>query len=96
MRISILPVDLDWGSKKKRANIRDHAPAAIAGDFNAWAADWDSKKNNGRGIALLDVMSTLNAVLLNIGSEPTYEKDGKSSIVDLTFFSSSLTAENNC
>ena len=76
-------------------DIRDHAPAAIAVDFNAWAVDWGSKKNNGRGIALLDVMSTLDAVLHNIGSEPTYEKNGKSSIADLTFVSSSLTAENN-
>lgn len=70
---------------------RQHFPVAIAGDFNSWAIDWGSKFTNARGKALLEAMTTLDVVLLNNGDTPTYIKGEASSIVDLTFVSSSLT-----
>ncbi|XP_046624766.1 uncharacterized protein LOC124307289 [Neodiprion virginianus] len=70
---------------------RQHFPVAIAGDFNSWVVDWGSKLTNARGKALLEAMATLDVVLLNTGETPTYSKGEASSIVDLTFVSSSLT-----
>ncbi|XP_077277431.1 uncharacterized protein LOC143905727 [Temnothorax americanus] len=70
---------------------RQYYPVAIAGDFNSWAIDWGSKFTNPRGKALLEAMATLDVVLLNTGETSTYSKGEASSIVDLTFVSSSLT-----
>ncbi|GBP80203.1 hypothetical protein EVAR_100080_1 [Eumeta japonica] len=69
---------------------KQHHPVAIAGDFNAWAVDWGSKQTNARGRELLEAFSTLDIVLLNSGDRPTYTKGDASSIVDLTFVSTSL------
>ena len=40
-------------------------------------------------------MACLDVVLLNTGDVPTYERDGRTSIVDLTIVSSSLARQNN-
>ena len=40
-------------------------------------------------------MACLEVVLLNTGDVPTYERDGRTSIVDLTIASSSLVRQNN-
>ncbi|XP_020296455.1 uncharacterized protein LOC109861289 [Pseudomyrmex gracilis] len=72
------------------ANAKQHTHVAIAGDFNSWATDWGSKATNARGKALLEAMSTLDVVLLNSGNKPTVVRGEASSIVDLTFVSSSL------
>lgn len=53
-----------------------------AGDFNAWAKDWDR--------ILLDTFSRLDLVLLNNGDTSTFRWGGISSISDLTFVSSNL------
>ena len=74
---------------------RERSPVVIAGDFNAWATDWGSKWKNRRGNELLDTMACLHVVLLNTGDVPTYERDGRTSIVDLTIASSSLVRQNN-
>lgn len=70
--------------------MKQHFPVAIAGDVNAWAVDWCSRETSRRRRALLDVMSTLDVVLLNSGAEPTFSSGEASSIVDLIFVSSSL------
>lgn len=69
-------------------------PVVIASDFNAWAIDWGSKRTNKRGHAFLEALSTLDLVLLNTGSSPIYVKEEATSIIDLTFVSSSLTKDN--
>lgn len=76
-------------------DVKQHSPVAIAGDFNAWATDWGSKKTNAKGQALLEAMSLLDVVLLNSGDKPTFTRREASSIVDLTFVSSNL-AKRNC
>ena len=74
---------------------RERSPVVIAGDFNAWATDWGNKWTNRRGNELLDAMACLDVVLLNTGDVPTYERDGRTSIVALTIDSSSLVRQNN-
>ena len=74
---------------------RERSPVVIAGDFNAWATDWGSKWINRRGNELLDAMASLDVVLLNTGEIPTYGRDGRTSIVDLTIARSSLARQNN-
>ena len=39
---------------------KKHSPCAIAGDFNAWAVEWGSKKTNDRGTELLLAMACLD------------------------------------
>ena len=40
-------------------------------------------------------MACLDVMLLNTGDVPTYERDGRTSIVDLTIVSSNLARQNN-
>ena len=56
--------------------------------------DWGSKRANGKGQSLLEAMSSLEVVLLNAGSKPTFIRGEATSIVDLTFVSSSLVRGN--
>lgn len=62
----------------------------VAGDFNAWAMEWGSICTNRRGDALLKAFSLLDVVLLNTGNRNTFEKNGRGSVIDITFASSSL------
>nr|AMS38371.1 hypothetical protein [Bactrocera tryoni] len=70
-------------------------PNVIAGDFNAWAIEWGSSYTNRRGNALLKAFSMLDAVLLNTGGRNTFEKNGRGSIIDITFASSTLVRSAN-
>ena len=74
---------------------KEHSPIVIAGDFNAWAVDWGSRKTNGRGTELLNMISCLDMVLLNTGTMPTFETDNGSSIIDLTIASSNIARGND-
>ena len=70
--------------------LRGRQPAIIAGDFNAWATDWGSRVTNRRGECVLDALSPLGVVSVNTGSSPTFMRNGRSSIIDVTFGSESL------
>ncbi|XP_070066024.1 uncharacterized protein [Drosophila virilis] len=70
------------------ARYRD--PLVIAGDFNAWAVEWGSKKTNARATTLVEEFAALDLGLANDGQELTYCKAGRGSIIDLTLLSSSL------
>ena len=74
---------------------RERSLVVIAGDFSAWATDWGSKWTNRRGNELMDAMTCLDVVVLNTGDVRTYEREGRTSIVDLTIASSSLVRQNN-
>lgn len=75
--------------------MRGRQPLVIAGDFNAWATVWGSRKTNRRGGGVLDLISTLDLVLLNTGLTPTFLKNGNTSIIDLTFVSANLASNDN-
>ena len=72
-----------------------NTPCVIAGDFDAWAVEWGSKKTNDRGTELLPAMSCLDLILLNTGTLRTFERDTGSSIIDPTLVSSSLARVGN-
>lgn len=64
----------------------------IAGDFNAWALEWGSKRTDVRGHCLLDTFAPLQLNLLNDGKQNTFRKAGKGSIIDITFASPSISS----
>ena len=51
---------------------RNRSLVAIAGDFNAWAVEWGSKKAKKRRQALLEAFFLLDLTLLNYGKKPTF------------------------
>lgn len=72
---------------------RDHKPAIIAGDFNAWAEEWGSRSTNRRGEMLLEALAELDMVLCNEGNTPTWSRGPLSSFIDVTFASRSLMGD---
>lgn len=68
-------------------------PVVVAGDFNAWATEWGSSRTNTRGRLLLEAFAILELEIANRGMTPTYNKGGKTSIVDLTFIDPRLMGE---
>ncbi|XP_062713157.1 uncharacterized protein LOC134290133 [Aedes albopictus] len=73
----------------------DRRPVIIAGDFNAWAVEWGSRLTNPRGWSLLETVSRLNLVLANEGSTSTYRREGRESIIDVTFCSPTVVRSMN-
>ncbi|XP_066905816.1 uncharacterized protein [Halyomorpha halys] len=70
---------------------RGRRPVVIAGDFNAWATEWGSQSTNRRGEILLEAFAQIeDLVLANTGSDPTFLRAGRSSVIDLTFVSDIL------
>ena len=60
---------------------RDRSPVAIAGDFNAWAVEWDSKETKKRGQTLSKAFSVLDLTLLNDREKPTFIRGEASSMI---------------
>lgn len=69
---------------------RNCIPVVIGGDFNAWATEWGSRTTNDRGERVLETFAALNIELANIGNMPTFRRAGRSSVIDITFASTSL------
>lgn len=63
---------------------------AEAGDFNGWVVDWSCPRTNIRGNGLLEALAALEVTLINQVDEFTFSRNGESSIIDLTFVSSSI------
>lgn len=70
-------------------------PVVIAGDFNAWAVEWGSRLTTPRGSSLLEALAKLNIDIANEGSTSTYRREGRESIVDVTFCSPVLMGAIN-
>jgi len=68
------------------SDLRGRSNVVIGGDFNALAL-----YTNARGRTVLEVIASLDIVLLNEGSQHTFNRAGASSIIDLSFASSSLS-----
>lgn len=71
-------------------NLIGRRPIVIGGDFNAWAVDWGSRCTNARGYSLLEALAKLEVRLSNEGTTSTFRRDGRESIIDVTFCSPSL------
>lgn len=75
---------------KVTEELTDRRPVVIAGDFNAWAVEWGSRLTNSRGSSLLEALARLNVDIANEGSASTYRREGRESIIDVTFCSPEL------
>lgn len=76
-------------------NARGRHPTIIAGDFNAWASEWGSKSTNTRGTMLLETFARVDVSLANHGNTATFRKNGRESVIDITFASSALQRHIN-
>lgn len=71
------------------------SPVVIGGDFNAWAVEWGSSRTNARGHSLMEALAKLDVRLANRGTSSTFRKDGRESIIDVTFCSPRLADDMN-
>lgn len=69
------------------------SPVLIAGDFNAASVCWGSVRTNPRGESVEEWAASLDLVLLNRGAVPTCVRTQGSSVVDLTWCSSNMSAK---
>lgn len=60
-------------------------PVLLAGDFNAKAPDWGCPHLDNRGRLLLDCVAAAGLNVMNVGTTPTFNRGGSSSILDVTF-----------
>ncbi|KAE9522339.1 hypothetical protein AGLY_017263, partial [Aphis glycines] len=58
-------------------------PVVVAGDFNARSAAWGDRVTTSRGDELCDLLGSLQLIVLNEGSTPTFNR-GEGSIIDVT------------
>lgn len=74
-------------------DLQGGSPTVLAGDFNAWARAWGSRKTTVRGDILMDTVAQAGLVVLNRGNTPTFRRTGTAgSVVDVTFASEGLFA----
>jgi hypothetical protein len=65
-------------------------PVVIGGDLNAWAIEWNSRLTNPRGQCVLEALAKLDVLTANEGCVSTFSRDGRESIVDVTFCTPSM------
>ncbi|XP_015375188.1 PREDICTED: uncharacterized protein LOC107169818 [Diuraphis noxia] len=70
------------------------APILVTGDFNARSAAWGDWMSNGRGDELGLMLESLDLIIINSGSTPTFSR-GAGSIIDLTLTSESLAGRTS-
>jgi len=71
-------------------SISPDTPVLVAGDFNARSAAWGDWIDNPRGDELSAMFESLDLVIANTGSTPTFNR-GAGSIVDVTAMSGTLS-----
>ena len=77
------------------AELDGHKPLLITGYFNTWAVEWGSKRTNSRGDAVLESFARLGVALGNTGTTPTFNRNERTSIIDITFCSPTLLERLN-
>ncbi|CAB0028209.1 unnamed protein product, partial [Trichogramma brassicae] len=65
-------------------------PGELGQRLNDVIAEWGSRETKPRGRALLNALATLDVLLLNTGSKPTFVGEQGESVIDLTFAGVSL------
>ncbi|XP_008181108.1 uncharacterized protein LOC103308814 [Acyrthosiphon pisum] len=58
----------------------------LGGDFNAWSQEWGSARNDPRGDQLADLAASLDLLVTNSGTTPTYRRVNSETIIDVTFY----------
>lgn len=69
------------GSQEKGAAL------ILAGDINARSPMWDGDVTNQKGEMMGDVLAMNGLILLNDENNPTYERGGSKSYIDITAYS---------
>ena len=64
----------------------------IVGDFNAWATEWGSSRTNARGREILEAFASLDIILLNMGNQQTFSRNGGGSVIDISFASFNIAS----
>lgn len=90
---SLTPHEFDELMDKIADEAKRFHPKIIAGDFNAWAEEWGSRCTNSRGQTLLESFAGIDLILANTGGTSTFQRNDRSSIIDLTFTSAVLTRD---
>lgn len=70
-------------------------PVLIGGDFNSKSPEWHSPITDKRGIAVSEMIASLNLIVLNRGNSPTFRRGDSSSIIDITTASVSIAAKTS-
>jgi hypothetical protein len=70
-------------------------PVVLGGDLNAWAEEWGSRLTNPRGQCTLEALASLDVRIVNVGSTNTFSRNGRESVIDVTFCSPSLVEGMN-
>lgn len=65
----------------------------VAGDLNAWSTTWGSARTTNRGAAVLEMARQMNLTICNVGGRPTFERAGKTSVVDITMATDGLAKQ---
>lgn len=63
----------------------------VAGDLNAKSPRWGSVRRDARGEYLVEWINTLNLVVINRGSTPTFARGNSSSFIDITLASDCMS-----
>lgn len=66
--------------------------AIIAGDFNAKSPQWGMDYTDNRGQIVTNWMAENGFIIGNVGSKPTFQRRGYTSILDLTVFSENMSS----
>lgn len=60
------------GDLEASIRTRGNASIVLSCDFNAWNTEWGSRTNNPKGISLSNFAFSLELILANTGSAPTF------------------------
>lgn len=63
----------------------------IAGDFNAKSIAWGCRQEDEHGTAVMEIIASENLVVLNTGSDPTFQRGRTSSCIDITISTEQLS-----
>lgn len=64
-------------------NVRERWLKIIAGNSNALALEWDNRRTNIRGRALLEIVAELEMVLANVGTSYSFTERVLMCIMDI-------------
>jgi endonuclease/exonuclease/phosphatase family metal-dependent hydrolase len=62
-----------------------HCSVIIGGDFNARSQEWGSVRNDAKGDQLANLAASLDLLVGNVGTKPTYRRINAESVIDVKF-----------
>lgn len=74
---------------------RETNPVLVGGDFNSKSSEWRSKITDNRGVAVSEMFASLDLIVLNRGTSPTFRRGESNSIIDITAASINIAGRTN-